>query len=147
MNINHFIKMKIAGQEKFKTLTSSYYRGADGVIIVYSITDKQTFQNVSQWIKEITDYAPENVVKLLIGNKSDLEMERKVSTDEAQQFAQRLRVNFLEASAKTSSNVEEMFVKITKELITNNTAAQNQPNQQTADISSKQPKKEKKGFC
>jgi Ras-related protein Rab-1A len=72
-----------AGQERFRTITSSYYRGAHGIIIVYDITDRESFDNVKQWLNEIDRYACENVNKLLVGNKSDLDSKRQVDTSEA----------------------------------------------------------------
>ena len=65
-----------AGQERFKTITSSYYKGAHGIILVYDMTDKQTFKDIENWLEEVEKHADDNVVKLLVGNKSDLENER-----------------------------------------------------------------------
>lgn len=61
-----------AGQERFKTITASYYKGAHGIILVYDITDRQSFKDIENWLAEVDKYGNENVVKLLVGNKSDL---------------------------------------------------------------------------
>ena len=79
-----------AGQERFRTITSSYYRGAHGIIIVYDISDRESFDNVKQWLSEIDRYACENVNKLLVGNKSDLASKRAVSTEQGQELAESL---------------------------------------------------------
>ena len=78
-----FSQWDTAGQERFRTITSSYYRGAHGIIIVYDITDRESFDNVKQWLNEIDRYACENVNKLLVGNKSDMDSKRQVETQEA----------------------------------------------------------------
>ena len=106
------IKLQIwdtAGQERFRTITSSYYRGAHGIIVVYDVTDPESFNNVKQWLHEIDRYACENVNKLLVGNKSDLESKRAVQTEQAKEFADSLGIEFLETSAKNSTNVEKAF--------------------------------------
>jgi Ras-related protein Rab-1A len=106
------IKLQIwdtAGQERFRTITSSYYRGAHGIIIVYDITDRESFDNVKQWLNEIDKYACENVNKLLVGNKNDLEAKRQVDYEEAKAFADERGIPFLETSAKNSTNVTEAF--------------------------------------
>ena len=75
------IKLQIwdtAGQERFKTITSSYYKGAAGALVVYDITKPQSFENVDKWLKEVRDHGAENMVLMLIGNKSDLEKDRQV---------------------------------------------------------------------
>ena len=77
------IKLQIwdtAGQERFKTITASYYKGAHGIILVYDITDRQSFKDIETWLAEVDKYGNENVVKLLVGNKSDLEASRQVKT-------------------------------------------------------------------
>ena len=71
-----------AGQERFKNITASYYKGASGVMIVYDITDKESFNNLNTWLIEIEKNAPNNVYKILVGNKNDLEDQRQVSTDQ-----------------------------------------------------------------
>lgn len=113
------IKLQIwdtAGQERFRTITSSYYRGAHGIIVVYDVTDNESFNNVKQWLHEIDRYACENVNKLLVGNKSDLTTKRVVSTEQGKEFAESLGVEFLETSAKTSTNVEQAFLTMASQI-------------------------------
>lgn len=113
------IKLQIwdtAGQERFRTITSSYYRGAHGIIIVYDITSMESFENVKAWLQEIEKFASDNVNKLLVGNKSDLTSQRQVDTQVAKEFADSLGIPFLETSAKTASNVDQAFIKMTSEI-------------------------------
>jgi len=113
------IKLQIwdtAGQERFRTITSSYYRGAHGIIIVYDITDKESFDNVRQWLFEIDRYASENVCKLLVGNKSDLANKRAVEFEAAKSFADELNIPFLETSAKNATNVEQAFLTMAAQI-------------------------------
>jgi Ras-related protein Rab-1A len=113
------IKMQIwdtAGQERFRTITSSYYRGAHGVILVYDVTDQVSFNNARQWLTEIERYACGNVVKLLVGNKSDLASKRVVSTGTGKEFADQFQLPFIEASAKDGSNVKQAFMTLVKEV-------------------------------
>jgi len=113
------IKLQIwdtAGQERFRTITSSYYRGAHGIIVVYDVTDNESFNNVKQWLHEIDRYACENVNKLLVGNKSDLTAKRVVSTEQGKEFADSLGIEFLETSAKTSTNVEQAFLTMASQI-------------------------------
>mmetsp|Transcript_25785 Transcript_25785/g.19466 ORF Transcript_25785/g.19466 Transcript_25785/m.19466 type:complete len:201 (+) Transcript_25785:86-688(+) len=113
------IKLQIwdtAGQERFRTITSSYYRGAHGIIVVYDVTDLESFNNVKQWLHEIDRYASDNVNKLLVGNKSDLTTKRAVSFDQAKEFADSLGIEFVETSAKNSTNVEKAFMMMASQI-------------------------------
>jgi Ras-related protein Rab-1A len=76
-----------AGQDRFRTITSSYYRGADGIIIVYDLTDRQSFDNVKNWLEEIEKYVEEKTKKYIVGNKNDLEERRQVKAEEAQSLS------------------------------------------------------------
>lgn len=98
-----------AGQEKFRTITSAYYRGAHGIMIVYDITNKDTFENVKMWIQEIERYTPTVPMKLLVGNKNDLVDKRVVSYETAKEYADNLDISFIEASAKDGKNVDTAF--------------------------------------
>eukprot|EP00013_Stygamoeba_regulata_P013936 CAMPEP_0177667574 /NCGR_PEP_ID=MMETSP0447-20121125/22196_1 /TAXON_ID=0 /ORGANISM="Stygamoeba regulata, Strain BSH-02190019" /LENGTH=201 /DNA_ID=CAMNT_0019173815 /DNA_START=426 /DNA_END=1031 /DNA_ORIENTATION=+ len=113
------IKLQIwdtAGQERFRTITSSYYRGAHGIIVVFDVTDQVSYNNVKQWLKEIERYACENVNKLLVGNKCDLEDKRQVADETAREFADDLQISYIETSAKNATNVDETFIKIASEI-------------------------------
>jgi Ras-related protein Rab-1A len=114
------IKLQIwdtAGQERFRTITSAYYRGADGIIMVYDTTSSDSFDHVNDWLKEVNRYASEGTCKLLVGNKSDRTSDRAVTAEQAKEFADDLGVAFLETSAKTAKNVEEAFLTMAGELI------------------------------
>jgi len=109
-----------AGQERFRTLTSSYYRGAHGVVLVYDVTRMDSFENLEQWLKEVQMYSPgngESVVKLLVGNKCDLE--RKVPKEQADAWARSQGMLFLEASAKTRLGIRQVFMEVVKKMLEN----------------------------
>mmetsp|Transcript_29843 Transcript_29843/g.30278 ORF Transcript_29843/g.30278 Transcript_29843/m.30278 type:complete len:206 (+) Transcript_29843:133-750(+) len=113
------VKLQIwdtAGQERFRTITSAYYRGADGIIMVYDVTNQESFEHVNDWLSEVNRYASEGTCKLLVGNKSD-KGDKVVSSEKARAFADSLGIPFLETSAKNASNVEEAFLTMTAELI------------------------------
>jgi len=113
------VKLQIwdtAGQERFRTITSSYYRGAHGIIIVYDVTNKESFGNVEQWLQEIERYASENVDKLLVGNKCDLETKKVVNYEVGERFAKSVEMKFVETSAKESTNVEEAFLAMATQI-------------------------------
>jgi len=101
-----------AGQERFRTITSSFYRGSHGVVVVYDITDQASYNNVKLWMQEIARYAPPSVVKMLVGNKTDMESARVVPTTVAREFADGLTVPYAETSAKSGAGVNEAFVQI-----------------------------------
>ncbi|KAH9671142.1 ras-related protein RABC2a [Citrus sinensis] len=103
-----------AGQERFRTLTSSYYRGAQGIILVYDVTRRETFTNLSDvWAKEVDLYSTnQDCVKMLVGNKVDRDSERVVSREEGIALAKEHGSLFLECSAKTRENVEQCFEQL-----------------------------------
>jgi Ras-related protein Rab-1A len=101
-----------AGQERFRTITASYYRGSNGIILVYDITDRDSFEHVAYWMKEVDRLASPDVCRIVVGNKSDLSDKRVVSTEEGQALANQYGVQFLETSARENSNVENAFMKM-----------------------------------
>nr|ACF24570.1 Ras-related small GTPase Rab2 [Gymnochlora stellata] len=117
------IKLQIwdtAGQESFRSITRSYYRGAAGALLVYDITRRDTFNHLTQWLKEARQNSShQDMVIMLIGNKSDLDHRRQVSTKEGQQFADQNGLIFLETSAKTAANVNEAFCATARKIYKN----------------------------
>lgn len=145
-----------AGQERFKTITASYYKGAHGIILVYDITDRQSFKDIENWLAEVDKYGNENVVKLLVGNKSDLEASRQVKTEEGKTLADSLGIKFLETSAKDAVNVEKAFTTLSNEI---KSKVQSKPGNASRSTSGSAstggattltrdpPKKDKSGCC
>ncbi|CAI9091197.1 OLC1v1026157C1 [Oldenlandia corymbosa var. corymbosa] len=108
-----------AGQERFGSLTSSYYRGAHGIILVYDVTRRETFTNLSEiWAKEVELYSTnKDCVKILVGNKVDRNVERAVSIEEGVALAQEHKCIFLECSAKTRENVQQCFKELLSKIL------------------------------
>ena len=110
-----------AGQEKFRSLTSSYYRGGQGVVLVYDVTRPETFKNLKEiWLKELEVYADlEDLILMVVGNKIDLEQERQVSTEEGAQLAKELSALFMESSAKTKVGIKAIFEELVRKIVQN----------------------------
>ncbi|KAH9571550.1 hypothetical protein CY35_02G098800 [Sphagnum magellanicum] len=117
---NRRIKLQIwdtAGQERFRTITTAYYRGAMGILLVYDVTDESSFNNIRNWIRNIELHASDNVNKILVGNKADMdESKRVVPTAKGQALADEYGIKFFETSAKTNLNVENVFFTIARDI-------------------------------
>jgi len=111
-----------AGQERYHSLAPMYYRGAQAAIIVYDVTSSDTFARAKVWVKELQRQASPNIVIALAGNKADLASKRMVNTEEAAAYADENGLLFMETSAKTASNVNEIFMAIAKKLPKNEPA-------------------------
>lgn len=114
------IKLQIwdtAGQERFHTITTSYYRGSMGIMLVYDITNGKTFDNISKWLRKINEHANEDVEKMILGNKCDMEDKRQVPTARGEAIAREHNIAFLETSAKANINVEKAFMNLAQAIL------------------------------
>ncbi|PAV21774.1 rab-type small GTP-binding protein [Pyrrhoderma noxium] len=115
------IKLQIwdtAGQERFRTITTAYYRGAMGILLVYDVTDAKSFANIDTWFANVEQHATEGVDKILVGNKSDWEEKRVVKTEDGQEKAKELGIEFIETSAKENTEVESAFFNLARAIKT-----------------------------
>jgi Ras-related protein Rab-11A len=97
-------------------LTGSYYRGAMGALVVYDITNRQSFLELNRWLREINSQVDTDCVILVVGNKCDLENRRDVSTEEAAKFAEKYDLSFLETSALNRTNVDAAFTTLIQQI-------------------------------
>ena len=103
-----------AGQEKFRAISVNYLKPANGVILVFDITKEETFDAIEEWLKYLKDNNKDNIEKILIGNKLDLENNRKVSKEDAEAFAKSNGCQYFECSAKTGQNINEALDEIAR---------------------------------
>jgi len=118
------IKLQIhdtAGQERFRTVTASFYRGAQGILIVYDIcANKDSFESkVTEWLSEVRKYTPDGTPVVLVGNKLDKKASRVISYEDAQAFAEKERLPYIETSAKDNTNVTEAFLLLARAIAKN----------------------------
>ena len=125
---NKKVKMQIwdtAGQERFRTVVSTYFRGAHGILLLYDVTNRDSFKNLENWLIEIEKNSSDKVLKILLGNKCDLSDDRQIPTEEGQAFAIRNGMEFMETSAKMNTNVSEAFETLGKLMIEFNSKGNN----------------------
>lgn len=108
-----------AGQERYRTITNAYYRGADGIILVFDLYKRETFLSLPSWLKEVEKHASNDVSIIVIGNKADREESDtpEVTQDDMDKFTQETGIRIVKASAKVGTNVETCFLDLTKHLI------------------------------
>ncbi|KAH7332045.1 hypothetical protein KP509_20G065400 [Ceratopteris richardii] len=105
-----------AGQERYRAVTSAYYRGALGAMLVYDVTKRPTFDHIARWLEELRSHADNNIVIILVGNKTDLGTLRTVFAEDAKEYAEREGMFFLETSALEATNVESAFLTVLTEI-------------------------------
>ena len=106
-----------AGQERFRTLTSGFYRGGHGILMVYDMTSRESFDNLKYWMKEIIQYSTNDPVIILISNKSDLKEKRTVSSLEGLSYAREQGAMYIEVSAKSNQGVKQAFDELLQKII------------------------------
>lgn len=127
------IKLQIwdtAGQERFHTITTSYYRGAMGIMLVYDITNAKSFDNIQKWLRNIDEHANEDVEKMIVGNKCDMEDRRIITKEKGEAIAREHGIRFMETSASSNINVERAFLELAKAILDNQTADQERQDSQ-----------------
>ena len=120
---NNIVKVQIwdtAGQERYRSITNAYYKGAKGALLVYDITNKKSFDNLDRWISDLKTNGDEKISIVLLGNKSDLESQRVISTEEGKNKAELFKFAFMETSALNGSNIEKSFDELIKEVYKDN---------------------------
>ena len=129
---NERIKVSIydtAGQERFQNIVKHYYKGANGVLLIYDITKRDTFKNLDFWIKDLEDNSDiDNLFIYLIGNKNDMEDKREVSWVEANNYAKEKKLPYIEVSAKTGNNIQKLFDEVIKGATTKMLTNENKDN-------------------
>ena len=113
------IKLQIwdtAGQDRFRTITKTYYKGSHGVILVYDVCDEKSFGNMKNWVNQIEQNARSSICKVLVGNKCD-KPERVITEEQGRKFAEEFNMQFYETSAKTGQNVNEAFTYLTGKIL------------------------------
>ncbi|CAF0891780.1 unnamed protein product [Didymodactylos carnosus] len=128
-----------AGQERFRVITTTYYRDASGVLIVYDVTNGDTFSKVRRWIDEINKHCDETIAKVLVGNKddSDVSSNKVVLTEDAQQYSKHMDLAFYETSARDNKNVDKAFYEVTRLALKNRLESRLIQNKNQANYSSK----------
>ena len=149
---DRLIKMQIwdtAGHEKFRTITTSYYKSAHAIIILYDITQKTSFEHIKNWITEIDKFGKQGVLKVIVGNKLDLENNRKISKEDAENLALKYGVKLWEVSAKDNTNINEAFKALADSFMENRTINRAESKHHKGSISIKKGdvNKKKKSCC
>ena len=123
INLKDDRKVKIqiwdtAGEDRFRSITRNYYKGAKGILLIFDVTDKETFTHVRDWIERIHEESPEGITICLVGNKIDMNESRVISNEEGKKIADEFKIPYFETSAKSNIGVEEVFTYLVKEVDT-----------------------------
>jgi small GTP-binding protein len=157
---DNIVKVQIwdtAGQERYRSITNAYYKGAKGSLLVYDITNPKTFESIDRWLSDLKVNGDENISVVLLGNKSDLESDRKVSTQQGKEKAEFYKLAFLETSALNGNNIDKAFNELITDVYKNHhdlfekqakvVINDRAINLENADENDEKIEKEKKGCC
>lgn len=145
------IKLQVwdtAGQERFRTITTAYYRGAMGIMLVYDVSNQKSFENISNWIRNIEMHATQDVEMMILGNKCDISDKRQVSREKGEQLALQHSIKFMETSAKANINIEEAFTTLARDIkLKMEKRIENSNLNRGYQLSKDDPSKRKTRFC
>ena len=157
---DNIVKVQIwdtAGQERYRSITNAYYKGAKGSLLVYDITNPKTFESIDRWLSDLKVNGDENISVVLLGNKSDLESDRKVTTQQGKEKAEFYKLAFLETSALNGNNIDNAFNELITDVYKNHhdlfekqakvVINDRAINLENADENDEKIEKEKKGCC
>ena len=149
LNINNQeIKLKIwdtAGQERFRNITTQYYKGADGIVLVYDVTDEASYEKIKDWMDQIlSNTQQEEIGLVLLGNKCDMEP-RNVSEDQGKKMAEELKISYFETSALTGQGIKEAFEQLTRDIMKKKGVGDGSG--ENIDLAKTKKKKKKDGDC
>ena len=147
---NKKIKLEIwdtAGQERFRNIAKNYFQSSDGFLLVYDISNEDSFKKLSFWLEQINLNAPENTKYIVVGNKKDLENKRKVQIEEGENFSKNNGVHFYETSAIDGTNVNVVFEFLAKEIVNDQEKTGNKNKRSSQILQKKKTKTEKKNCC
>ena len=156
VNKNLWAKLVIwdtCGTENYRSLTRQYYRGADGAIVIFDLTDQSSFNDLKKWIKDIKNYGEKDIQIIIVGNKLDLFNQRKVTQSQANNFCNENKYKYIEASAKDGTNLLKIFELLTFDLTNKNLQKIKNEENKKSQIKNleimvkEETQKEKKGCC
>ena len=157
VNKNLFAKLNIwdtCGSEIYRAVTKQYYRGSNGAILIFDLTDQNTFNDLKKWIKDIKNYGEKNTQVIIVGNKLDLVGQRKVSHSQAANFCRENNYKYIEASAKDGTNLLKIFEELTFDLANNHQKQREKEINKKykvktleAQVGNDEPDTKKKGCC
>ena len=146
---NRKIRIQIwdtAGEDRFRSITRNYYKGAHGIVLIYDVTDQQSFQHIKDWIDKIKEESKEGVIIYLVGNKIDLIDKRIITNADGKKLSEEIKIKYYETSAKDSIGVNEVFENLVKDM-DNFYSEQHQEEMETIHIDKKDKKKRKLRCC